>query len=81
MNMKTFFARVAILTLLCSPLLVQAAHEIYAQSVAPDYPTTACIQKLGEEVQGELQLRVAILQLQKQVQDLQDQLKAAKAKK
>lgn len=46
-----------------------------------DYPTTACIQKLGEEVQGELQLRVAILQLQHQVQDLQDQLKAAKAKK
>lgn len=48
---------------------------------APDYSTTACIQKLGEEVQGELQLRVAILQLQHEVQDLQDQLKAAKAKK
>lgn len=66
---------------LIGTLLLVLVPVMACAQQAPDFPATACIQKLSEEVQSDLQLRVAILQLQHQVQDLQDQLKAAKAKK
>lgn len=52
-------------------------------SLPPPDPSTAyvaCVQQLSDEVQADLNLRVQILLLQKEIQALQDELAKAQKK-
>lgn len=66
--------------LIVASMLSMLSMPAFAQSIDPAAANAACIQKLGQELQEGLQMRVMIIQLQKQVQDLQAQLAKAQKK-